>query len=81
MEMSFPGKAAREEARLDHELLLAALAAQRATSAAAKGDKAGPAMPVAEEPITEILLAGPGWRSARATQQGSFHRDEADRRP
>lgn len=80
MKMSFPGKGAKARAPLDHDVLLATLAAQRATRAAAKAAHT-PVPPAAEEPITEILLAGPGWQRARSAQRGCFHPDEAERRP
>lgn len=79
MEMSHPPKAEHEEAPLDHAVLLAALAAARATGVAAKAGQGAAA--IEEEPITEILLAGPDWRKALTAQRGSFNRDEAERRP
>lgn len=79
--MFSPGKAEREEARLDHVVLLAALAARRATSDAAKAAKDAAAAPASDEPITEILLAGPGWRRAKTAQLGCFNRTAAEGRP
>ena len=81
MGMNFSGKAEHEEAPLDHAVLLDALAARRAIGEAAKAAQIPSAAPSAEEPITEILLAGPSWRRALAAQQGSFNRTEAARRP
>lgn len=81
MKMNFPHKAKPSEPCLDHGLLLAALAAQKASGAAAKSAEGDVSPSASEEPITEILLAGPGWRRARSAQQGCFHRDEAERRP
>lgn len=78
--MSFPGKADRAAAPLDHDVLLAALAAQRASNAATRDARAALGAVLADEPITEIMLAGPGWHKARRSQQGSFNRDEAERR-
>ncbi len=81
MEMNHPPKAEHEEAPLDHAVLLAALAAARAAGAAAKAAHNAPAAPVEDDPITEILVAGPDWRRAKTAQQGSFNRTEAERRP
>lgn len=80
MEMTFPGKGPRVDARLDHSVLLAALAAQRATEEAVKAAQRVPVPPVSDEPLTEILLAGPDWQGALSAQRGSFNRDEAERR-
>ena len=81
MEMNHPPKTAHEDAPLDHAVLLAALAVERAAGAAAKAATGEPNAPGEEDPMTEILLAGPGWRRALAAQQGSFNRAEAERRP
>ncbi len=81
MEMNHPPKAEHEEAPLDHAVLLAALAAERAAGAAAKAGQDVPGASAEEDPITEILLAGPGWRRALGAQQGCFNRAEAERRP
>ncbi len=81
MEMRHPPKAEHEEAPLDHAVLLAALAAARAAGIAAKTGQGAGAAAIEEEPITEILLAGPDWRQALTAQRGSFNRDEAERRP
>ncbi len=81
MEMNHPPKAEHEEAPLDHAVRLAARAAARAAGMAAKAAQEAAAVPAEEDPITEILLAGPGWRRALSAQQGSFNRDEAERRP
>jgi hypothetical protein len=78
MEMKHPPKAEHEEAPLDHAVLLAALAAKRVGAKAGSGE---PAPLREEDPITEILLGGPGWRRALGAQQGSFNRAEAERRP
>lgn len=81
MDMFSPDKAERRDARLDHAVLLAALAARRATSEAAKAANGPAAAPASDEPITEILLAGPGWRRAKSDQQGCFNRSAAEGRP
>lgn len=81
MEMNHPLNAEHEEAPLDHAVLLAALAAARAADMAAKAEQGAPAASVEEDPITELLVAGPDWRKAVAVQQGSFNRAEAERRP
>jgi hypothetical protein len=71
----------RRPARLDHELLIAALDAQRMAAAAQAGPAAAsqPA-PGEDEPLVELLLAGPGWRRAASRQRGCFSRAEAGRR-
>ncbi|MBX3560393.1 MAG: hypothetical protein KF780_01130 [Sphingomonas sp.] len=81
MEMNHPPRTEHEDAPLDHAVLLAALAAARAAGVAAKAGQGAPPAPVEEDPITEILLAGPGWRRALNAQQGCFNRAEAERRP
>jgi hypothetical protein len=71
----------RQPARLDHSMLCAALAAQRLVDAAAhlQGPAGGTSQPV-DDPLTELLTAGPGWREALADQCGCFSRAEAGRR-
>jgi hypothetical protein len=73
----------RQPARLDHALLVAALAAQQTASAAAR-PQAGASRPrvdgASDDPLTELLLAGPGWRRAASQQGGCFSRAEAGRR-
>lgn len=81
MEISHPPKAEHEDAPLDHAVLLAALAAERVAGTAARAGQDSPTLPVEENPITEILLAGPEWRRALSAQQGCFNRAEAERRP
>ena len=73
----------REPVRLDHALLMAALAAQQAASAAARSQGEGPRARVdgaPDDPLTELLLAGPAWRRAASQQRGCFSRAEAGRR-
>ena len=65
-------------ARLDHAMLTAALAAQRATNGAPPPARDGAIAP--SDPLTEILLAGPRWRQAAAAQLGCFNRTEVKRR-
>jgi hypothetical protein len=74
----------RQPVRLDHDLLMAALAAQRTVSAAAARPQADAAplraADAPEDSLTELLLAGPGWRRAASQQRGCFSRAEAGRR-
>jgi len=88
MDMAFLRRAERvltqdQPARIDHSILIAALAAQgegrgasrrRFDLAAASGEGGG------EEPMVELLLGGPGWRQALWAQRGCFSRAEAGRR-
>jgi hypothetical protein len=88
MDMAFLRRAERmltqeQPARIDHSILIAALAAQgegrgslrrRFDRAAASGEAGG------EEPMVELLLGGPGWRRALSAQRGCFSRAEAGRR-
>jgi hypothetical protein len=59
-------------APLDHGLLLASLACR---APHCTGDEC----PV-EEPLVELLTAGPDWRRAARAQGGCFNRAEAGRR-
>ena len=73
----------REPARLDHSLLVAALSAQQMAAALARAQTAVPAAAmdrVEDDPLIELLLAGPGWRRAASVQRGCFNRAEAGRR-
>ena len=89
MDMAFLRRAERileerESLRLDHQLLVAALAAQqhtatvtvrsRSVAAAVRGGASD------EDPLIEVLLAGPRWREAATRQRGCFSRAEAGRR-
>jgi hypothetical protein len=89
MDMAFLRRAERileerESLRLDHQLLVAALAAQqqtatvtvrpRSVSAVVRGGASD------EDPLIEVLLAGPRWREAATRQRGCFSRAEAGRR-
>ena len=88
MDMAFLRRAERmledrQPLRLDHSLLMAALAAQQAANAASRAQdgKPSPAARVGEEDsLIELLLAGPRWREAASRQQGCFSRAEAGRR-
>jgi hypothetical protein len=88
MDMAFLRRAKRmlvqdQPVRIDHSILVAALAAQREAHAgppirlyrpAALDSQGG------EEPMVELLLGGPGWRRALWAQRGCFSRAEAGRR-
>ena len=88
MDMAFLRRAERhcwttaEPARLDHALLMAALAAQQSASAAGRPRRPTRRRPPArrDDPLIELLLAGPGWRRAAVGQRGCFSRAEAGRR-
>lgn len=67
----------RQPAVLDHRLLVAALAAERAASPIARaltapgsGRPSGSAR--TRDPLVEVILAGPDWRRAVDQQRGSF---------
>ena len=61
--------ASRAPAALDFDMLVAMLRTQRAADPAA-----APAAPARiDDPIAEILLAGPCWREAVAAQGGCFN--------
>ena len=73
----------RQPAPLDHAMLTATLTAQQAVSPAACAQaRAGNGhSPSAEgDPLTEIVLAAPGWQDAAQAQHGCFNRAEAGRR-
>ena len=73
--------AARHVTRLDHAMLVAALTAHgpRATESV-QSPMAEPVGPAVEDPLVELLLAGPDWRRAISAQRGCFSRAEAGRR-
>ena len=86
MDMAFLRRAERilemrEPLRLDHQLLIAALSAQQAGAEGANGCKSRQLRlrPRDEDPLIELLLAGPGWREAATRQRGCFNRAEAGR--
>ena len=88
MDMAFLRRAERileerEPLRLDHQLLLAALSAQQTAVVRARARGAAGQMKVSpreEDPLIELLLAGPRWREAATRQRGCFSRAEAGRR-
>lgn len=87
MDMAFLQRASRmlersESAPLDHRLLLAALAL-RTPRPGERGPRQGGSERVQaadEDPLVELLLAGPAWRQAQSAQRGCFSRAEAGRR-
>jgi hypothetical protein len=85
MDMAFLYRAERmlaqgQPARIDHSILVATLAAQRAH---VKIEDEGRPLPTAslaaDEPLVELLLGGPARRQALSAQQGCFSRAEAGR--
>jgi len=72
----------REPMRLDHALLVAALAAQQTANAAARVQASPPSADARgeDDALIELLLAGPRWREAASKQRGCFSRAEAGRR-
>jgi hypothetical protein len=64
--------ASRTPARLDFDMLVAALRTQRDSAPAAVARAEPPAARFAD-PLAEILLAGPAWRDAVAAQRGCFN--------
>ena len=88
MDMAFLRRAERileerEPLPLDHQLLLAALAAQQSATLTARARVEGNRLHVGrrdEDPLVELLLAGPRWREAATRQRGCFSRAEAGRR-
>ena len=88
MDMAFLRRAERmleerQPLRLDHALLVAAVSAQQTAIASARiRTKAAPTpgAPIDDEPLIELLLAGPRWREAASRQRGCFSRAEAGRR-
>jgi hypothetical protein len=86
MDMGFLRRAERmltreRVARIDHEMLVAALATRRQVEVGNAGASSmePPAEPV-QEPLVELVLAGPDWRRALSAQGGCFSRAEAGRR-
>lgn len=72
--------AAHGTACLDFGMLLTALIAQQAASAAAKAQSIGEALPCPEDPLAELLSGGPAWRQAAAALRGSFNPAYAQQR-
>jgi hypothetical protein len=85
MDMAFLRRAERileerEPVRLDHQLLIAALAAQQTATARARVTVSRVHVgPREEDPMIEVLLAGPRWREASLRQRGCFNRAESGR--
>ena len=88
MDMAFLRRAERileerEPLRLDHQLLVAALAARQTAALTAQEKvvvKRRERNKRDEDPLVELLLAGPRWREASIRQRGCFNRAEAGRR-
>lgn len=86
MDMTFMRRSERmlaqdRPARLDHALLLAALAAQRSVEPPGQVRLRIELREVRdEEALVELVLAGPRWREAVSEQRGCFSRAEAGRR-
>jgi len=88
MDMAFLRRAERmleerQPLQLDYGLLVAAVSAQQTAAAAAHGEQVAlqPRSGRADDdPLIELLLAGPRWREAAARQRGCFSRAEAGRR-
>ena len=88
MDMAFLRRAERileerEPARLDHALLVAALAAQQRASVSTNNRERVVVIrtgQIDDDPLIELLLGGPRWREASARQRGCFSRAEAGRR-
>jgi hypothetical protein len=85
MDMGFLRRAermlARERvARIDHEMLVAALATRRQVELGNAGASSAESSEPVEEPLVELVLAGPDWRRALLAQGGCFSRAEVGRR-
>ena len=88
MDMAFLRRAERileerEPLRLDHQLLVAALAARQTAAVTAQEEvvvRRRARNKRDEDPLVELLLAGPRWREAASRQRGCFSRAEAGRR-
>ena len=65
--------ASRTAAAPDYGMLVAMLQAQQASSAAARAEAAYRASSRIEDPLVELLLAGPAWRQAASAQRGAFN--------
>jgi hypothetical protein len=74
--------ASRSAARLDYGVLVATLEAMQSSSAAARSLRGlGPEGKSAprHDALVELVLGGPGWREAIASQRGSFNPARAQR--
>ena len=67
--------AEQQPLRLDHALLVAAVSAQQSAVIVQPRHR-----PIDDDPLIELLLAGPRWREAATRQRGCFSRAEAGRR-
>jgi hypothetical protein len=68
--------ASRSAARLDYRVMVATLEAVQSSTAAARAVRGlGPVGDVAprHDGLVEIVLGGPAWREAVASQHGSFN--------
>jgi hypothetical protein len=65
--------AGRTAAHVDFGVLVATLRLQQAASAAARAQAIGEALPCPEDPLAELLSAGPAWRQAATALCGSFN--------
>ncbi len=85
MDMAFLHRAERmlaqgQPARIDHSILVATLAAQRAHGRIEPERRPLPPDSLgADEPLVELLLGGPARQKALSAQQGCFSRAEAGR--
>jgi hypothetical protein len=66
--------ASRSPARVDFGMLIASLRTEQAACPAVRALTAAPAALRFQDPLAEILLAGPRWREAVAAQAGPFNR-------
>ena len=88
MDMAFLRRAERmledrQPLQLDYGLLVAAVSAQQTAIAAAGAERVTfqpRSGPVDDDPLIELILAGPRWREAAIRQRGCFSRAEAGRR-
>ena len=87
MDMAFFHRAERmlahsQPVRIDHAIFVAALAVQRDAAFAAGPEPSRfdpPPQAAVDDPLVELVLAGPRWRHALFAQRGCFSRAEAGR--
>jgi hypothetical protein len=86
MDMGFSRRAQRfladcGPARLDHAMLVAAVAARQSATAAARAQARATLRltGIADDPLVELVLSGPDWREAADAQAGRFSRAVARR--
>jgi hypothetical protein len=65
--------AGRTASHVDYGVLVATLRLQQETSAAARAEAIGEALPCSEHPLAELLSGGPAWRQAAGALRGSFN--------